>query len=262
MTAMSNVRAVHGDAIRLLPRYGPYDFIFADPPFNLGQDYHEYADSIGPGDYKVFTLRWVTACRESISDGGVIALHGNDALVELYLVLIAGMRRIAWVNWHYRFGQCTRSNWIDARCHCLIYAGGNGAWTWNPDDVLVESDRATTYADARVSDYERGGKRLPGTVWGVPSDGPFWGRIQGNNAERRKEHPNQLPEVYLERLIRAYTNAGDLVCDPFGGSGTTAVVCKALGRDCITFDVSKRCIKSIKDRLASIGAVRTGKPRR
>ncbi len=68
-------------------------------------------------------------------------------------------------------------------------------------------------------------------------------------------HPNQLPEVYLERLLRAYTNPGDRVCDPFGGSGTTAVVADALGRDCVTCDISPENCESILERL-KLGAIR------
>ena len=97
--------------------------------------------------------------------------------------------------------------------------------------------------------------RLPGTVWGIPSDGPNWGRIQGNNSERRGDHPNQLPEAYLERLIRAYTNEGDRILDPFAGSGTTAVVSKALGRHCVTIDISPSTCRSVRERL-QLGAVR------
>jgi DNA modification methylase len=81
--------------------------------------------------------------------------------------------------------------------------------------------------------------------------------VQGNNAERRQGHPNQLPEVYLQRLILAYTNPGDRILDPFGGSGTTAVVADALGRDCVTCDVSEHNVASIRDRLQK-GAVRVG----
>ncbi len=121
--------------------------------------------------------------------------------------------------------------------------------------MLVDSDRATTYGDKRIHETENGGKRLPGTVWGIPSDGPYWGRIQGNSSERRKNHPNQLPEVYLARLIKAYTNPGDRVLDPFGGSGTTAVVAQALKRNYVTIDVSLDNVKSIRQRLKK-GAVR------
>lgn len=245
------IKVICGDCRRVIPSLGQFDFIFTDPPFNIGQDYQGYDDR--RTDFSEFTPEWIAAAWDACD--GILALHGPDDLAEAYLAEARrlGMRRVAWINWHYRFGQCGRSNWIDARTHCLIFAK-HDRWTWNPDDVLVESDRVK-YGDKRIHDTVNGGRRLPGTVWGVPSDAPYWGRIQGNNAERRPGHPNQLPEVYLERLIRAYTNPCDKVLDPFAGSGTTAVVARALGRQCVAVDVSEANCESVKERLR-IGAVR------
>lgn len=234
-----------------------YHLVFADPPFNIKAEYNDYDDNLECGEYVTFTNQWLTKLIGCSMPSAVIALHGPDTLAELYLDLINPhqFKRIAWVNWHYRFGQCNRGNWIDARCHCLIYkAKGSKKFTWNPDAVLVESDRVKM-KDKRIHETKNGGKRLPGTVWGVPSDGPFWGRVQGNNEERRKNHSNQLPEKYLERLILAYTNPGDWILDPFGGSGTTAVVAQALGRNCTTLDISPSSCQSIRERLKK-GAVR------
>jgi len=258
------VKAYHGDCIKLLSQHGPYDFIFADPPFNIDRDYDGFKDKIDDAKYYTWTHQWMKECWYNLKGTGVLALHGNDNLAEIYLGLpIIRKHRIAWVNWHYRFGQCNRNNWIDSRCHCLIYAKSGGVprldYAWNPDDVLVDSDRATVYNDNRCKktnedgspndNYDGGGQRLPGAIWGIPSDGPYWGRVSGNNKERRPKHNNQLPEVYLERLIRAYTNKGDHVCDPFGGSGTAAVVCQSLDRSCVTFDVSANSVNSIRKRL-------------
>lgn len=243
---------LHGDCCELVPTLGKFDFIFADPPFNIGHEYNGYDDR--RDDYAEFTAQWIETCWSACD--GVMALHGPDDLMELYLGAARrlGMRRIAWVQWHYRFGQCGRSNWIDARCHCLIFAK-HEAHTWNPDDVLVESDRASVYGDKRIHDHANGGKRLPGTIWGIPSDGSYWGRVQGTNKERRGDHPNQLPEVYMERLIRAYTNERDLILDPFAGSGTTAVVAEALNRKCVTMDISKPNCESVAERIER-GAIR------
>lgn len=249
----SSVTVLNGDCLKIVPTLGKFAFVFADPPFNIDQAYLEYKDAVEAMEFRTLVRSWVGMCREA--SNGIVALHGNDNMVELYLdhAALLGMRRIAWINWHYRFGQCSRNNWIDARCHCLVYAVAP-KHTWNPESVLVESDRVA-YGDKRVNETERGGKRLPGTVWGVPSDGPYWGRVQGTNQERRKGHPNQLPEVYLKRLILAYTNPGDKILDPFGGSGTTAVVADALGRSCVTIDISKKNCNSIAARLQK-GAVR------
>ena len=245
-----------GDCRKVIPHAGQFDFIFADPPFNIGQDYNGYIDN--RGDFNSFTNEWVSLCWDACD--GVLALHGPDDMAERYIQAAAklGMRRIAWINWHYRFGQCMRSNWIDARCHCLVYAK-NGTYTWNPDAVLVESDRSSTYNDTRIHDHAAGGSRLPGTVWGIPSDGQYWGRVQGTNKERRPSHPNQLPEVYLERLISAYTNPGDRILEPFAGSGTTIAVATELRRSCVTIDISHSGCESVKERLRR-GTVRVKRP--
>jgi len=244
-----------GDCREIVPTLGKFDFVFADPPFNIGHPYVGYRDR--RVDFDTFTAEWIDVCWAACD--GVLALHGPDDLVEPYLLHARrlGMRRIAWVNWHFRFGQCGRHNWINWRCHCLLFAK-HKPWTWNPEDVLVQSDRIA-YGDPRVDDYENGGVRLPGTVWGVPSDGPYWGRVTHPNKERRPGHPNQLPEKYLERLLRAYTNVGSRVLDPFAGSGTTATVAAALGRPSVTIDVSPASCASVTARVAA-GAVHVGRP--
>lgn len=252
-----NVRVYHGDMFRIVPviQGKGYDFIFADPPFNIGQRYEEYDDNVAWDEYENTIRWWIRTCWSALNDNGVLALHGPDDLVELYLnnARTFKMRRRAWINWHYRFGQCGRFNWIDARCHCLIFSKRK-KHTWNPDAVLVESDRVA-YGDKRTAETENGGMRLPGTVWGVPSDGPYWGRVQGNSVERVRDRPNQLPERYLERLIKAYTNKGDRILDPFSGSGTTAVVAEVLGRKCDTIDIDAGGVKATIERVKK-GAVR------
>ena len=259
----SKAKVLHGDCREWIPKaakkVGGFDFIFADPPFNIGQNYSGYEDDSSPEKFSEMIFDCVAEMWAALKPNGVLALHGPNELVTMYLVIENGvkltMNRIAWVNWHYRFGQHSKTNWINSRTHCLIYAHNPDDFTFNADAVLVASDRAAKYGDKRTDATERPGQRLPGTVWGVEGDGPHWGRVTGDNRERQKESPNQLPEVYLERLIRAYTNPGDTVLDPFGGSGTTAVVAMALGRNAVTIDVSKTNVEIIKERLKK-GAVR------
>jgi DNA modification methylase len=119
---------------------------------------------------------------------------------------------------------------------------------WNSQKVLEPSDRATTYFDPRTMDKKDGmpaGMRVPMDVW----YGRYWGRIQGNNKERRGRHDNQLPEVYLERVILACSNEGDLVVDPFLGSGTTGVMAHALGRRFVGTEFSRENAKSAFERI-------------
>ena len=98
---------------------------------------------------------------------------------------------------------------------------------------------------------ENKGLRVPMDVW----YGKYWGRIQGNNKERRHEHHNQIPEVYLERVIKACSNPGSLVLDPFLGSGTTSTVARALGRRSIGIEHSAVNAKSAWERILKVGIV-------
>src|SRR5262249_14485166 len=107
------------------------------------------------------------------------------------------------------------------------------------------------YDDPRTRRTRQPGLRVPLDVW----YGPLWGRIQGNNKERRKNHHNQIPEVYLERVLRACSNEGDLVLDPFLGSGTTCTVARALGRRSLGIEYSSRNAASAFARIQA-GAVR------
>ena len=120
------VKVYHGDCLKIVPKIqkGGYDLAFLDPPFNIGQDYDEYQDRLVWDEYKNQVSWWVRCAWGALNDTGVLALHGPDNLCELYLGVAATykMKRRAWINWHYRFGQNGRHNWVDARCHCLIYS--------------------------------------------------------------------------------------------------------------------------------------------
>lgn len=265
---IDRVSVWNGDCTKLVPkllkkRPKGYDFTFADPPFNIGRDYHEYNDK--RADFERFTGRWLRAACEATS--GVLALHGPDALVERYLERPPklGFVRIGWVNWYYGFGQCRFGNWIDTRCHCILYARKDGLRTWNEEDILIESARKRKYNDNRTKKSERGGMIPPGTVWGIPEiDGENWGRVQGNNKERwdKKhgalvDHPNQLPELYIERLLRAYVPSGKRarVLDLFGGSGTVPTVAHALGLGCDSIEIGRQTARSLAKRVRR-GAIR------
>jgi site-specific DNA-methyltransferase (adenine-specific) len=120
-------------------------------------------------------------------------------------------------------------------------------------EVLEPSDRAAIYDDKRTRETRQPGKRVPLDVW----YGLNWGRIQGNNKERRHNHQNQIPEVYLERVVRACSNPGQLVLDPFLGSGTTCTVARGLGRRSIGIEYSRRNAASAFQRIEA-GPIRLG----
>jgi hypothetical protein len=159
-----------------------------------------------------------------------------------------------WCVWHYRFGQNTTERFINSKVHALYFVKHGGVRTWNPGAVLEMSDRAAVYGDPRTLSKKDGmpaGLRVPMDVW----YGKYFGRVQGNNKERRHYHDNQLPEAYLERVIAACSADGGWVMDPFLGSGTTGVMAHAMGRNFVGAEFSPENAHNAADRMRA-GPVR------
>ncbi|MBN1391569.1 MAG: site-specific DNA-methyltransferase [Sedimentisphaerales bacterium] len=229
------------------------DLIFADPPFNWDVDYGKWQDNMPRDEYLKFTYEWLDACIRVLAPHGSIWINIPDDTVAEVVVYLKNKKlsMINWCIWHFRFGQCRNSNFIVSKAHVLYFAKDPTKRIWNPEQVFEPSDRATTYADVRTRKTQTPGLRVPLDVW----YGKYWGRIQGNNKERRSRHENQIPEVYMERIIRACSDEGDLVLDPFLGSGTTCTVARALGRRSIGIEYSKTIAKSAFERIKN-GPVR------
>jgi site-specific DNA-methyltransferase (adenine-specific) len=245
------------DILASLPDRGSVDLIFADPPFNWDVPYDEWQDGMPRREYEKFTFEWLDGCIEALGPRGSLWVNiPDDTAAEIVMHLKRrGLTMINWCVWHFRFGQNRDSSFIMSKVHALYFAKDPDNRIWNPDAVLEQSDRASIYADPRTMAKDSNkGMRVPMDVW----YGPYWGRIQGNNAERRHRHHNQLPEVYLERVILACSNKGDLVLDPFCGSGTTSTVARAWNRRSITCEFGEGNAESAWHRITEIGMLRKG----
>jgi DNA modification methylase len=252
------------------------DMIFADPPFNWKRNYDRWKDgepmpvsvrseassahtprvydtwddAMPDAQYLEFTREWLKGCADVLRPGGSFWVNiPDDWAAEIVVELKRlGLHMENWCIWHYRFGQNTKRRFINSKVHALHFVKPGGTPVWNLMDVLEPSDRATTYFDPRTQTKKDGmppGQRVPLDVW----YGQYWGRIQGNNFERRPGHDNQLPEIYLNRVIRATSNPGDVVLDPFLGSGTTGVMARALGRHFVGLEFSRANAKSAHQRI-------------
>ncbi|MDG2054107.1 MAG: DNA methyltransferase [Phycisphaerales bacterium] len=243
------------NVLRSLPERGQVDLIFADPPFNWSVAYEQWDDSMPREDYEDFTREWLDGCLEVLAPNGSIWVNiPDDSAAEIVMHLKQrGMHMINWCIWHFRFGQHREGGFINSKVHALYFSKDRKKRTWNGDAVLEQSDRAAIYGDKRtMAKTKNQGMRVPMDVW----YGKYWGRIQGNNKERRPQHQNQIPEVYLERVILACSNPGDLVLDPFLGSGTTLTVARAHGRRSIGIEYSPETASSAWQRITEIGMLR------
>lgn len=245
------------DVLANLPDKGSVDLIFADPPFNWDVPYDQWHDGMPRREYERFTFDWLNGCIDALAPHGSLWVNIPDDTVAEVVVHLKrrGLCMINWCVWHFRFGQCRDSSFIMSKVHALYFAKDPANRVWNGDAILEQSDRAAIYGDARTMAKDNNkGMRVPMDVW----YGKYWGRIQGNNKERRHGHHNQIPEVYLERVIRACSNKGDLVLDPFLGSGTTCTVARHLDRRSIGIEFSEVNATSAWERITKVGMIRPG----
>lgn len=232
-----------GDCLDVLPTLpaGCAHFVFADPPFNIGYQYDEYDDAREMADYLAWSDRWLAECARVLHPHGSLFVAICDEYAAEYKVKLdaLGLTMRNWIIWHYTFGPHLTRKFGRDHAHVLYYVRDPKRFTFNADAVRIESERQRS-GDRRANPAGR----VPGDVWSVP-------RLPGN-AKERTGHPCQMPEAILARIIAATTNPGELVLDPFAGSGTTLAVAKKLGRSAIGVELSRDYHARIGERLEGI----------
>jgi site-specific DNA-methyltransferase (adenine-specific) len=235
---------VQGDCVKLLGGLAEpvADLVFADPPFNIGYKYDVYEDRKAYDDYYEWTKRWMGACAEKALKpaGSFWVAIGDEYAAEVKTIADSlGLHLRNWVIWHYTFGQNTKRKFARSHAHLFYFVKHPREFTFNDTAVRIPSARQTTYADKRANPKGK----LPDDVWS-------FSRVCGTFNERVQWHPCQMPEKVLERIVRASSNPGDLVLDPFSGSGTTCVVGARLKRRYLGIDVSEDYVRQSRERLA------------
>lgn len=242
-----------GDCVNLLAAWRPRwaDLIFADPPYNIGYDYDNYDDNRPRAEYLDWSRRWMKACRRSLKPrGSLYVAIGDDYAADLRNIgRRLGLQLRNWIIWTYTFGQSTTKKFCRSHTHILYFTRHATRFTFNDRSLRFPSARHTTYQDKRACPSGR----LPNDVWNE------FPRVCGTFRERVGPHGCQMPEALLMRIILASSNPGDVVLDPFVGSGTTAAVAKRLGRRYVGIDVSKQYIDSARERLAEVSDESTAK---
>ena len=239
-------KIICGDCIELLSSVKePFiDLVFADPPFNIGYNYDKYKDKLESKNFIAWTRDWMEACVNALKPGGSFYIAiGDDYAAHIRLLGIElGLVPRNWIIWHYTFGQQTKTMFARAHTHILYFVKDKTNFTYNDLAVRVPSDRQLTYNDKRA---DRRGK-MPDDVWNTYS------RVCGTFKEREKWHPCQMPESLLTRIISVSSNEGDLVLDPFNGSGTTASASLQLGRKFCGIDISQNYVDNTRTRLRNL----------
>ncbi len=211
------------------------DLIIADPPYNVGKDYGNNSDNQSFDDYIEFTKTWLTQCHRILSDTGTIYVFvGFRYISYLYQFLEKdlGMNFINWVSWHYTQGV-GKTKGFSPRHDDILMFSKTPKYNFNLDDIRVPQKFYRKVNNMRGAN--------PGDVWEVSH--------VHYCQKGRQNHPTQKPEAIIERMVLASSNVGDLVVDPFSGSGTTLRVCQQLDRQCIGIEINEEYVSQTKERL-------------
>jgi len=231
-----------GDCIKIMRDIpsSSIDLVFADPPFNIGLKYDIYYDKKSYNEYFEWSEKWINETYRILKNSGSIYIAiGDEFAAEINIILKkTGFYFRNWIIWYYTFGQNQRKKFNRAHTHILYFTKDKEKFTFNTDDVRVPSARQLVYKDKRA--HPKG--KVPDDVW-------EFSRVCGTFKERIGDHPCQMPEALLERIILASSNENDVVLDPFGGTGTTAAVAKNLKRHYITMDISENYYEVMIQRL-------------
>ena len=280
----------HGDNLGFLRAMNSdsVDLIATDPPFNKGRDFHATPDSLAAGakfqdrwswERDVHT-EWVDLLRddhpkleeaiESIrryhSDGmGAYVCFMAVRLLEMHRVLaptgclylhcdptashylkavldaIFGWRRfLNEIVWSYKSGGGSKKHY--GRKHDIIFFYSKGSkYTFNPDSVRVPYD--AVIAKKRVHLFNPQGK-VAGSVWDIPRP--------PNHSKEWVGWPTQKPLALYERIIKASSNPGDVVLDPFAGCATTLVAAEKLDRQWVGIDIWEEAHDLVRQRLEDV----------
>jgi site-specific DNA-methyltransferase (adenine-specific) len=231
-----------GDCIEIMKKLTEksVDLIFVDPPFNIGIKYDKYNDNLSYDEYFNWSKKWISETYRLLKDNGSIYIAiGDEFASEINLILKqTGFYFRNWIIWYYTFGQSQRKKFNRAHTHIFYFTKDKENFTFNSDETRVPSARQLVYNDKRANPKGK----LPDDVW-------QFSRVCGTFKERLGDHPCQIPESLLERIIKVSSNIGDIILDPFGGTGTTSAVAKRLKRHFITMDISEEYYNLILKRL-------------
>ena len=234
-----------GDCIKRLQglKTESVDLIFADPPYNLKKAEWDTFES--QEAYVKWSLKWIKEASRVLKSTGTLYVCGfSEILADIKLPALKYFEGCRWLVWHYKNKANLGSDW--SRSHeSILHFRKSKKFTFNIDNIRIPYSNHTLkypiHPQAETSQYGNGknGDKVwkPHPLGAKPKD-VIEIPTTCNGMNEKTPHPTQKPEELLRKLILASSNIGDLVIDPFLGSGTTAVIAEQLGRKWSGCDLS------------------------
>ena len=252
-------RLVQGDSLDLLGKLpaASVDLIFADPPYNLSNggttcqggrriavNKGLWDASRGVGEDHDFHRRWLEACRRVLKPSGTIWVSGTQHVIFSlgFAMQEIGFHLLNTVTW---FKPNASPNLA-----CRFFTHSTELLIWAAPLRGKPLRHTFNYPQMKV---DNGGKQMR-DMWPLTDDGAgvMWDLATPAKREKSEgRHPTQKPIALLDRIIAAASNPGDLVLDPFNGSGTTGVVAVGRGRSYLGIDLDPAYLDLTERRLAA-----------
>ncbi|NLE21966.1 MAG: site-specific DNA-methyltransferase [Actinobacteria bacterium] len=265
-------RIVLGDCLDVLRDLdaGCARLVYLDPPFNTGKAQERLhlrttmdpqGDRVGfqgrryrteilgssawmdaYDDYLGFLAPRLEEARRVLTPDGSLFFHIDPREAHYCKVLLDQLfGRASFINeivWAYDYGGRPRTRWPAKHDVIFWYARDPAKYVFRYDDI----DRVPYLAPGLVGPEKAARGKTPTDVW--------WQTIVSPTGKERTGYPTQKPVRILERIVRVHSDPGDLVIDPFAGSGTTGEAAARLGRDYLLVDRNPEAVRVMGERLA------------
>jgi site-specific DNA-methyltransferase (adenine-specific) len=230
---------LQGDCLEILKyiKSESVNTVFADPPFNLGKNYGEKVnDKLNDSDYLDWMYSWISECERVLSPGGSLFIYNLpkwNVLLGPYLLEI-GLTFRHWIAVDIKMSMPINGRLYPSHYSLLYYSKGDRPKTFRKIRTPIATCR---HCGGEIKDY--GGHRSAMNPKGVNLT-DVWNDIppvRHWKFKSKKRQANQLSTKLLSRVVEISTLPGDVVLDPFGGSGTTFAVCESKQRHWIGIEL-------------------------
>lgn len=241
-------KIIQGDAIDIMKQIpdDSIDMTFADPPFNLRKKYNHYEDTKEVRDYLGWCNKWLYQMVRMTKPTGSIFVHNIPKWLTYYAAYLNEIAYFKhWIAWD-AMGAPIGKTILPNHYGILWYVKSKDFKFY---DIRMPH-RYCRECGALLKDY--GGKKYLIHPFGTLVSDVWTDIYRIRHAKRRDEHPCQLPIHLLERLILMTTDEGDVVLDPFIGTGTAAVSAKRLARRYIGVDIDDKYVKISGENLKDV----------
>lgn len=243
---------IHGDALNVIDYLPPacVDLLIVDPPYNLNKTYSNTAfKQMSNTEYATFTENWILKVKHVLKNTASVYVCCDwrssliiGAMLQRHFTV---QNRITWQR---EKGRGAMRNWKNSMEDIWFATMSPKSFTFNVDAVKMRRKVIAPYkVDGKPKDWqetEYGNFRdtYPSNFWDDISI-PYWSMPENT------DHPTQKPEKLIAKLILASSNPGDMILDPFLGSGTSAVVAKKLNRHYIGIECEREYCALAQKRL-------------